>query len=59
MFYGRNRTIRGLIAMAVTACCSLAVAVATADEPKQGSTRRVDLGDGISLEVVYIPPGKF
>lgn len=33
--------------------------ISAADEPKQGTAKRVDLGSGISLEVVYIPPGEF
>ncbi len=30
-----------------------------ADEPVQGAARLVDLGDEVSLELVYIPPGEF
>ncbi|MEI8381833.1 MAG: SUMF1/EgtB/PvdO family nonheme iron enzyme [Planctomycetota bacterium] len=61
MFNRRVRMIRGLFSMAIAACCGLAGMIASgqADEPKQGTTRRLDFGDGISLEVVYIPPGKF
>ena len=33
--------------------------VGTAADPKQGETKILDLGDGVHLEVVYIPPGKF
>lgn len=32
---------------------------ARADEPKPGETLQVDLGDGVTLELVYIPPGEF
>lgn len=35
------------------------VAPASGDAPKQGDSKQVDLGDGITLEVVYIPPGEF
>ena len=30
-----------------------------ADAPTQGTVTRVDLGQGVTLEVVYIPPGPF
>jgi len=30
-----------------------------AAEPAQGATKNLDLGKGVGLEVVYIPPGKF
>ncbi len=33
--------------------------VAMSDEPEQGATTVADLGDGVSLELVYIPPGEF
>lgn len=32
---------------------------ALAVEPKQGDAKKVELGNGVHLEVVYIPPGKF
>lgn len=32
---------------------------AGAEEPEKGDSRRIDLGEEITLEVVYIPPGKF
>ena len=35
------------------------IAGAAAAEPEQGATRIADLGDEVTLEVVYIPPGKF
>lgn len=28
-------------------------------EPKTGESKRIDLGDGVALEVVYLPPGEF
>jgi len=30
-----------------------------ADGPKQGDAKELDLGKGVNLELVYIPPGKF
>src|SRR4051794_15263735 len=30
-----------------------------ADEPKAGESKRIDLGNGVTLEVVYLPPGEF
>lgn len=30
-----------------------------ADPPKQGTAKQIDLGEDVSLEVLYIPPGKF
>ncbi len=38
--------------------CMLA-GLAIAADPTQGASRKADLGDGVSLEVVYIPPGDF
>jgi formylglycine-generating enzyme required for sulfatase activity len=43
------------------ACCLLLNAAAglANDPPVQGDVTRVDLGDGVGLEVVFIPPGDF
>ena len=38
---------------------SFCIGAAQADEPAQGTAKQVDLGDGVTLEVVYIPPGEF
>ncbi len=32
---------------------------ATADEPQQGDVKKLDLGQGVGLELCFIPPGKF
>ena len=46
-------------------CLSLVVALVisapsrAADAPKQGTVKKIDLGEDVSLEVLYIPPGKF
>ena len=37
----------------------ISVGLLAADEPARGATKTLDLGKGVSLEVVYIPPGKF
>ena len=33
--------------------------VCAKDEPAQGDAKRLDLGGGVALEVVFIPPGEF
>jgi len=35
------------------------IAIVHAGEPAKGATKQVDLGGGVTLEVVYIPPGEF
>jgi formylglycine-generating enzyme required for sulfatase activity len=40
-------------------CLPVIVDSARVDEPAQGTTKKVDLGGGVILEVVYIPPGEF
>mgnify|MGYP003134873143 FL=1 len=46
-------------------CLSLVVALVisapsrAADAPKQGTVKKIDLGEDVSLEVLYIPPGKY
>jgi len=38
---------------------SIAIVPAFADEPKQGDAKELDLGNGVGLELLYIPPGSF
>ena len=38
---------------------SSSISPALADEPKQGDAKNLDLENGVSLELVYIPPGEF
>lgn len=61
MHFSTVKFVSRLVRFALAVCCGLATTMATvrADEPKQGSVRRVELGGDISLEVVFIPPGKF
>jgi formylglycine-generating enzyme required for sulfatase activity len=61
MNQGTANFARGLVGFAITVCCGLSDFNSTvfADEPKQGAVQRADLGGSISLEVVYLPPGKF
>ena len=42
----------------LTLFCILGGAI-IAEEPPRGATKHLDLGKGVGLEVVYIPPGKF
>ncbi len=35
------------------------IPTALADEPQQGDTKKLELGNGVRLELVYIPPGTF
>ena len=37
----------------------LLVGLSAVAAPKQGDVRKLDLGKGVTLELVYIPPGKF
>ncbi len=51
---------RTVLSLSLTAfVCGLPVDTARADEPAQGTSKKLDLGDGVMLEVVYIPPGDF
>lgn len=40
-------------------CSSASVVTSSADEPKLGEAKKIDLGDDVGLELVYVPPGKF
>ncbi|WP_339731066.1 SUMF1/EgtB/PvdO family nonheme iron enzyme [uncultured Gimesia sp.] len=43
----------------MSASSAMSSEVTAADAPKQGTAKQVDLGSDVSLEVVYIPSGKF
>jgi formylglycine-generating enzyme required for sulfatase activity len=45
----------------IAICCGVVCLthVVRADQPKQGATKQADLSGGVSLELVYIPPGDF
>jgi len=43
----------------LTALLLVPLASLHAAEPKTGESKRVDLGGGVTLEVVYLPPGEF
>ena len=45
--------------LSVTLLSPILIGSSLADEPKQGDTKKLDLGKGVSLELVYIPPGRF
>ena len=55
----RVQRLRGVVMLCTMVWVGLAAPWVWADEPKQGDSRWLELGDGISLEVVYIPPGRF
>ena len=57
-----NPTRHFLVIPALTAAvCSFlfSVVAAHADEPVKGASKQLDLGGGVKLEVVYLPPGEF
>jgi formylglycine-generating enzyme len=43
----------------LTALLLAPLAALHAAEPKTGDSRQINLGDGVMLEVVYLPPGEF
>lgn len=55
----RSHRLRALPPLALLAAAIGFVFQAGAEEQKGGSTIKIDMGDNISLEVVYIPPGEF
>ncbi len=54
-----SRTLSSLSLKIVVLALLLVASATQAAEPEQGAVRRLDLGDKVSLEVVYIPPGEF
>jgi hypothetical protein len=49
---------RSLLLVALLVSISSAAA-AIADAPKKGDAKNLDLGTGVGLELLYIPPGSF
>ena len=45
--------------IAIVCVVGVAGSVSRADEPTKGSTKQVDLGGDVAIELVYIPPGQF
>jgi hypothetical protein len=43
----------------LTALLLMPLAALHAAEPKTGDSKRLDLGDGVTLETLYLPPGEF
>ena len=43
----------------LTAFLLAPLAALHAAEPKTGDSKRLDLGDGVTLEALYLPPGEF
>ena len=60
---GRSPSCAGVLsALAIVAAVfefGFPVGATHASEPAKGTTKQVDLGGGVTLEVVYIPPGEF
>ena len=53
---------RSFLALAIKAAlfgCGCSLEAVHADQPVQGTAQQVDLGEGVTLEVVYLPPGEF
>ncbi len=51
--------IRSRFVIAISCVVVCLAQVARADQPKQGATKQADVSGGVSLELVYIPPGEF
>ena len=57
----RRDVVAGLLMQGLVVIGMLGAAVAPVQgaEPKKGTVRRAELGGGVTLETVFIPPGEF
>lgn len=51
--------VRRLAGMVLVTVLSCAVSRCYGQSPIQGAVRELDLGDGVRMEVIYLPPGEF
>ena len=59
MIIRKSRTMKHKHVAVIALCAIVFIRAGIADEPKQGDLKLLSLGQDVSLELVYIPPGKF
>ena len=57
--FGNRKSIPGLLAMMCGVAVGISTTLLSAEEPAPGTAKRLDLGQNIHLEMVYLPPGEF